>query len=321
MNYPAPPYAVAAPAAKTSTFKIVCIVIAVVVGVFIVIAAIAIALGVGLGVGLKKNSSSSSSSSTSLSIPSVSCTYTGSSTQCGCSATQPSFLSTRIVNGYAAVPNSWPWIVALYINNNTTFCGGSLITYQHVLTAAHCLTGITANTIIAYAGVSTLSTRGSAQARIGSAVNVHPSYSASALTNDIAILTLQSPFNLTTTVSICCLSYDTSQPSTGSSGVIAGWGVTSSSSSTISDSLLQGVIQVQSDSSTCSTSSTSSIRFCAGYNGTDSCYGDSGGPFMSSISNAWTCTGLVSGGVGCGQNGYYTRVTAYQSFITGVING
>jgi secreted trypsin-like serine protease len=323
MDYRVPQYAVAPVAAKTSVIKIVAIVIAVVVVVFLVIAAVAIALGVGLGIGLKKNSSSSSSSSSTYSIlaaPTVNCNYGGSST-CGCSATKPSFLSPRIIQGYTAVANSWPWMIALYINNNQIFCGGFLVTYQHVVTAAHCLNGITASTVTAYAGIQTLSTRTSGQARVGSVVTVHPSYTTTNYVNDIAILTLQSAFNQTTTVGLCCLSSDTSLPSVGQTGVISGWGTTSATGTTVSDNLLQGVIQVQSDSSSCSTSSTSSVQFCAGYSGTDACYGDSGSPFMISLNNSWTCAGLVSSGHGCGQSSYYTRVTAFQSFINGVITG
>lgn len=323
MNYRVPQYAVAAPVAKSGTTKIIVIVVIIVVAILI-IGAIAIALGVGLGVGLsKKNDDSSSGSSNNaysiLLAPTVTCTYNGSST-CGCSATQPSFLSTRIYQGYTAVANSWPWIVLLLINNNKTLCGGFLVSYQHVVTAAHCVSGVTASTISVYAGIQQLSSLSSGQSRVVSSLTVHPSYSASDATNDIAVLTLVSAFNQTSTVGQCCLTFDTSLPSIGEHGVIAGWGETSASSTSISNNLLQGVIQVQSFS-LCSTTSTSDIRFCAGYDGTNACFGDSGSPFMTSVNNSWTCTGLVSSSVKCGGNTLYTRVSAYRSFINGIING
>lgn len=44
----------------------------------------------------------------------------------------------RIVGGQNAVPNEWPWIVALF-NSGRQFCGGSLINTVHILTAAHCI--------------------------------------------------------------------------------------------------------------------------------------------------------------------------------------
>jgi secreted trypsin-like serine protease len=340
MDYRVPQYAVApaVAAAKTSVIKIVVIILAVVVVVFLIIAAVAIALGVGLGIGLKKNSDSSSSSdstittttststSTSstiysiLAAPIVKCNYGGSST-CGCSATQPSFLSPRIHQGYTATTNSWPWMIALYINNNQTFCGGFLISYQHVVTAAHCVIGLSSTSVIAYAGIQTLSSRSSGQARISSVITVHPSYSLSATVYDIAIITLQSAFNQTATVGLCCVTYDTSLPSVGQTGAVCGWGSTAYTVGVVSNDLLQAVIQVQSDSSSCSTSSTSSVQFCAGYSGTDVCHGDSGSPFMISLNNSWTCAGIVSAGQSCSGNSYYTRVSAFQSFINGVING
>jgi secreted trypsin-like serine protease len=330
MNYPAPQYAVAAPVATTHTTRNIIIIVVVILVISFILIALGIGLGVGLGVGLSRrgdNSHSSSSSSSGgssssysiLSPPTVTCIYSNSTT-CGCSATQPTFLTPKIYQGYTAVADSWPWIVALSINNNNAFCGGFLVSYQYVLTAAHCVSGVTASTIIAYAGIQKLSLINSGQSRVVSTVTVHPNYDSAAVTNDIAVLTLVSPFIQTNTVGLCCLTFDTSLPSANEHGVIAGWGETSPTSTALSDNLLQGVIEVQSFS-LCSSTSTQNIRFCAGYNGTDACFGDSGSPFMTSVNNLWTCTGLVSAGTTCGGNTLYTRVSAYQSFINGIING
>ena len=327
-GFPAPRYGLPPPlpppASGVPVKLIVCIVITVIVLLF---GAAAIALGVGLGVGLsKKNSDSSSGSSASasnsfsiLAPPTVSCTYGGSAT-CGCAATQPSFLSPRIFQGYTANAESWPWIVAIYLNNERGFCGGFLVNYQYVVTVAHCVSGVAANTIKVYAGLQTLSARGSAQMRTVSNLSSHPSYSASNFNNDIAVLKLTSAFDQTRKVGVCCLTSDTSLPSLDERGVIAGWGTTLTSGSSLSDNLLQGTIKVQGDSSSCSSSSSSGIRFCAGFSGTDACFGDSGSPFMTSVNNSWTCTGIISAGRGCGQNSLYTRVSAFRSYIDTMIS-
>ena len=44
----------------------------------------------------------------------------------------------RVVNGWPAQKNEWPWIAQLR-NNGRQFCGGSLIDDRHILTAAHCV--------------------------------------------------------------------------------------------------------------------------------------------------------------------------------------
>ena len=63
--------------------------------------------------------------------------------RCG---TMNSFFSTesRIVGGTLASDFAWPWQV--YITSRGQFkCGGTLIDRQHVLTAAHCIIGISNN--------------------------------------------------------------------------------------------------------------------------------------------------------------------------------
>jgi secreted trypsin-like serine protease len=47
-------------------------------------------------------------------------------------------LSLRITNGYTAYHGQFPWQVALFIDKSA-FCGGSLISSQWILTAAHCV--------------------------------------------------------------------------------------------------------------------------------------------------------------------------------------
>jgi len=49
----------------------------------------------------------------------------------------------RIIGGEDAQTNEFPWMAALFnksnVNVNGFFCGGSLISNHHVLTAAHCV--------------------------------------------------------------------------------------------------------------------------------------------------------------------------------------
>merc|ERR1712133_235131 len=45
----------------------------------------------------------------------------------------------KIVGGEEATPHSYPWMAALFIDDSW-FCGGSLISDEWILTAAHCTT-------------------------------------------------------------------------------------------------------------------------------------------------------------------------------------
>uniref|UniRef100_V5H9C2 Putative trypsin-like serine protease n=1 Tax=Ixodes ricinus TaxID=34613 RepID=V5H9C2_IXORI len=47
-------------------------------------------------------------------------------------------ISARIINGTEALPNHWPWMVAIYNSNDNLVCGGSLINEEYVVTATHC---------------------------------------------------------------------------------------------------------------------------------------------------------------------------------------
>merc|ERR1719445_1077948 len=52
----------------------------------------------------------------------------------------------KVVNGWPADKGEWPWIAAL-MNNGRQFCGGSLITDRHILTAAHCVAHMNRNDV------------------------------------------------------------------------------------------------------------------------------------------------------------------------------
>jgi len=132
-------------------------------------------------------------------------TYTCSpSAPCGCSAN--SAVLTKIVGGEAATSETWGWAASLrFTSTNSHFCGGSIISSLHILTAAHCAVAISSPSAVrVYVGSIYLSTV--VQARDVSIIHVHPSYSSSTYLNDLAILKLSSPLDLDQAgVNLVCL--------------------------------------------------------------------------------------------------------------------
>ena len=54
--------------------------------------------------------------------------------QCG---KRPS-VNSRVIGGANASPNSWPWQVVI-LTNGQPGCGGSIISPDYIVTAAHCV--------------------------------------------------------------------------------------------------------------------------------------------------------------------------------------
>jgi len=260
----------------------------------------------------------------------VSVSFAQQNAKCGSPAIKPD-TSTSIVGGKDVIPYSWPWQVLLVSKSNGRLeCGGSVISPQWVITAAHCVSGSNANRYQVRLGVFNQAKKDEpgAQTFDISEIHVHPNFNYAKAIFDIALLKLTSPVTYSDHISPVCLpsALQESLPVVNTTVFVIGWGDTKEKGGKESDTLQQVGIPLQS-SQKCKASYGGKFyeetQFCAGTDqgGHDHCYGDSGGPIVfqdAANGGTWKQIGIVSWAKGCARPKYYgvnSKVSAYVDFI------
>jgi trypsin len=236
-------------------------------------------------------------------------------------ATEP---QPRIVGGKIAADHAYPFIVALEYSDGFAFCGGTLISPNKVLTAAHCADNTPTQI---RAGTNNKALNPGQVVKVINKV-IHPKYNNVTVDYDVAIFTLETPLTLNNAVNViglpeACstLNCITGLAKAGTLVRVAGWGATHPSGNNSSQYLREVDVPIITNS-VCNSAvgavgNISSRMICAGLTdgGKDSCSGDSGGPLFAYIpgARAGLQAGIVSWGTGqCGQVGFYgvyTRIS------------
>ncbi|CAF5135023.1 unnamed protein product, partial [Rotaria sp. Silwood1] len=260
--------------------------------------------------------------------------------ECGCSKTDA--IVDKIVGGESAVNSSWGWAVSLQ-RFGSHFCGGAIISPLHIITAANCVPNSTTiiGTANVVASIDKLSQSTSSSAQVRSVVNVfsHPDYDKDSNANDIAVLRLNQPFDISYekgSARLCiprvvAADANSDYPVSNSRLVAIGWGKLALSDLVISNTLhLQQVTvnTMPTEHAMCRpTINNQQLQFCAAVEGggKDTCDGDSGGPLMhfESDKRQWVLAGITSYGIGCALPKYasvYTRASMYHDWLRSVVN-
>jgi len=245
------------------------------------------------------------------------------SATCGISGRSSDDDFDKIVGGQAADKGEYPWQVSMQRSSwsgSYHFCGGSIIDERTVVTAAHCIEGVSASSLQVVAGDHRLkSSEGTEQTVSVSRIISHRSYNSNTFSNDIAILKLATPLKFDgKNVAAVCLP-TAHQEHTGYC-TVTGWGALRENGGM--PAILQEVaVPVVTDNQCRQTYGYTRIvdsMMCAGYShGTkDACQGDSGGPFVCEENGRFVLAGVVSWGNGCARPGYYGVYTQVSHFLS-----
>lgn len=233
----------------------------------------------------------------------------------------------KIIGGFNTSRNEFPeYALVITFDNldNAFVCGGTIIDGKKILTAAHCVKGISQNNVFVIPGFYSFNDYNSSQELANAAIQAssyraHPKFSFAKFDYDIAIITL--PFAVNGGRAVI---YGGTESLAGLIGTPIGIGATSEGGQ-ITNTLRKVNVSV-AENTVCNRQyarfgiGISSRMICAGVNngGKGSCQGDSGGPLLVKFKGTTVQAGITSFGAGCarpGLSGVYARTSGLVSFI------
>ncbi|KAM4723147.1 ovochymase-2 [Rhinophrynus dorsalis] len=220
-------------------------------------------------------------------------------------------LLSRIVGGRSASKGQHPWMVSLK-RDGKHFCGGTIVSATHVITAAHCVNDKYAFIYVkVYIRDYDIKEKDSTEQVFSlKSITKHPNFSPIRPINfDIAVLQLDGSITFDKNIQPACLPNPDDVFSPGFLCVALGWGRLQENGH-LPTSLQEVYLPIIEGRTCLNVMATlrGSIVFdtilCAGFpeGGKDACQGDSGGPLLCQRPHgSWVLVGVTSWGMGCGR--------------------
>ncbi|XP_029731272.1 venom serine protease-like [Aedes albopictus] len=249
----------------------------------------------------------------------VRCTATKINCQCGMRRKK------KIVGGTETLVNEFPMMAGVVdvASGAGIFCGGTIITNYHVVTAAHCPIGHSISNLAILVGDHNISTgvdsSYAALHRVAS-MKIHESYSTTTNLNDIAVMRTATEIIFSSGVGPVCLPFKYLGASfVGIELEATGWGSTDFGDPKSNVLLKVGLPVIDPGQCSKTYSNFAATQICTFAAGKDTCQSDSGGPlFYTDYYNGLVyLVGIVSYGMACATNdpSVSTRVTEYLNWI------
>ncbi|XP_055541191.1 serine protease gd-like [Wyeomyia smithii] len=225
----------------------------------------------------------------------------------------PSSLNSLSINGERVVKGQFPWVVPLFDRtqrlNPKYICGSTIITKQHLITAAHCVYELNElrkpSRLLAMPGLYNIDNFLDENAQTAEIAEIvpHEEYVVDGddlKDKDVAVLRLKVELVFSNYIIPICLWQDDNDLSkvVGEEGIVAGWGITETGSTSSFPTFIRSLIVTRQECirNLKRTYPSAWPIFCGDGRGSVPCKGDSGNGLVVKRNNQYFLRGVVSVG-------------------------